>query len=74
MSRLPRIDGRTIVAALVKVGFGVTRSKGSHHFLRHPDGRVTVVPVDAGEAIGTGLLGKIIKDCEMTREEFEELL
>jgi len=74
MSRLPRIDGRSIVAALARAVFEVSRIKGSHHFLRHPDGRVTVVPVHAREAIGPGLLGKIIKDCEMTREEFEELI
>lgn len=74
MSKLPRVDGRTVVAALVRAGFEVSRIKGSHHFLRHPDGRVTVVPVHAGEAIGPGLLSKIIKDCDMTREEFQELL
>jgi len=74
MSRLSRIDGRTVIAALAKVGFEVSRLKGSHHFLKHPDGRVTVVPMHSGETIGPGLLAKIIKDCDMTREEFEELL
>ncbi|MBI5568739.1 MAG: type II toxin-antitoxin system HicA family toxin [Desulfomonile tiedjei] len=74
MTRLPRIDGKPVVAALVKAGFEATRIKGSHHFLRHPDGRVTVVPVHAGESIGPGLLIKIINDCDLTREEFERLL
>jgi predicted RNA binding protein YcfA (HicA-like mRNA interferase family) len=32
---------------------------------------VTVVPVHAGETIGPGLLGKILKDVEMTAEELE---
>jgi predicted RNA binding protein YcfA (HicA-like mRNA interferase family) len=74
MSSLPRVDARTVIAALAKAGFEVSRVKGSHHFLKHLDGRVTVVPVHAGETIGPGLFGKILKDCEMTREEFEELL
>ena len=56
MTRLPRITGREIVAALRKAGFEVARIKGSHHFLRHADGRGTVVPVHAGETIGPGLL------------------
>jgi predicted RNA binding protein YcfA (HicA-like mRNA interferase family) len=30
MSRLPRVDGKAVVAALSKVGFAVTRIKGSH--------------------------------------------
>jgi predicted RNA binding protein YcfA (HicA-like mRNA interferase family) len=74
MSKLSRVDGRTVIAALAKAGFEVSRIKGSHHFLKHPDGRVTVVPVHASEIIGPGLFGKILKDCEMTREEFEDLL
>jgi len=74
MSRLPRVVGRTVIAALAKAGFEVIRIKGSHHFLRHSDGRGTVVPVHSGETIGPGLLSKIINDCELTREEFEKLL
>jgi predicted RNA binding protein YcfA (HicA-like mRNA interferase family) len=74
MSKLPRIDGKTVVGALVKAGFEVARIKGSHHFLRHADGRVTVVPVHSGETVGPGLLSKILNDCDLTREEFEEIL
>jgi len=37
-------------------------STGSHHFLRHPDGPTTVVPVHAGETIGPGLLFQILRD------------
>ncbi|MFH1112898.1 MAG: type II toxin-antitoxin system HicA family toxin [Pseudomonadota bacterium] len=59
---------------MAKAGFEVTRIKGSHHFLRHADGRVTVVPVHSGETVGPGLLSKILNDCDLTREEFEELL
>ena len=69
MARLPRLRGREVVAALRRAGFVVARVKGSHHFLRHPDGRVTVVPVHAGETIGLGLLGKILKDAEMEAED-----
>jgi predicted RNA binding protein YcfA (HicA-like mRNA interferase family) len=70
MSRLPRLTGKEVVRALVAAGFDVERSKGSHQFLRHKDGRVTVVPVHAGETIGPGLLAKILRDCEMTHEEY----
>ena len=55
-------------------GFEVVRVKGSHHFMRHPDGRTTVVPVHAGEATGRGLLSKILRDCELTRDAFRDLL
>ena len=48
--------------------------RGSHHFLRHADGRATVVPIHAGETIGPGLLAKILRDCELARDEFSALL
>lgn len=74
MTRLPRLTGKEVIAALQRVGFEVARVKGSHHFLRHSDGRVTVVSVHAGEAIGPGLPAKILRDCDLTREQLQELL
>jgi predicted RNA binding protein YcfA (HicA-like mRNA interferase family) len=74
MTKLPRITGKEIVAALQKAGFKVVRTKGSHYFLRHDDGKTTVVPVHAGETIGPGLFSKILRDCEMNREQIESLL
>ena len=74
MPKLPRLRGRDVLTALKKAGFVVLRVKGSHHFLRHPDSRCTVVPVHSGETIGPGLLGKILRDVEMEAEEFVKLL
>lgn len=65
MPRLPRLRGREVIAALRRAGFTVLRIRGSHHFMQHSDGRRTVVPVHAGETIGPGLLGKILKDAEL---------
>jgi predicted RNA binding protein YcfA (HicA-like mRNA interferase family) len=45
MSRTPRVTGTEVIAALGKAGFSVLRVEGTHHFLRHEDGRSTVVPV-----------------------------
>jgi len=39
MTKLPRIKGQELVAALRKAGFEVIRVKGSQHFLRHSDGQ-----------------------------------
>ena len=70
MSRLPRLTGREVIEALGKGGFKVVRIKGSHHLLRHDDGRTTTVPVHGNEIVGVGLLGKILRDCELTRDAF----
>jgi len=74
VTTLPSISGKQLVAALNKAGFITLRVKGSHHFLRHAGGRTTVVPVHAGESIGPGLLSKILRDCELSREELLKLL
>lgn len=68
------ITGKALVAALKKIGFVVARIKGSHHILKHSDGRMTIVPVHAGETVGTGLLAKILQDCDLSREKLQDLL
>ncbi|OGP85812.1 MAG: hypothetical protein A2Y95_09710 [Deltaproteobacteria bacterium RBG_13_65_10] len=73
-TRDTRVTGKKVIATLAKIGFEVTRVKGSHHFLRHADGRVAVVPVHAGETIGPGLMAKILRDCELTSDQFRDLV
>jgi len=74
VTRLPAVTGRELIAALAKAGFQLIRVKGNHHFLRHADGRRTTVPMHAGEQIGPGLFAKILRDCELTREQFRQFL
>jgi predicted RNA binding protein YcfA (HicA-like mRNA interferase family) len=74
MPKLPHLTGQQVIAALRKAGFEVLRVKGSHHFLSHSDGRCTVVPVHRGEPIGPGLMSKILRDCELERDVFLDLL
>lgn len=74
MSTLPTITGQRLIKALRKMGFEVIRTKGSHNFLQHPDGRCTVVPVHPSETIGRGLLTQIIRDCEISAEELKKVL
>ena len=62
MTKIKWVSGKEIIAKLQKNGYEVVEIKGSHHFLRHPDGRATVVPVHNGETIGPGLKAKILHD------------
>jgi len=75
MSKLPQISSNELIKILEKIGFKITRQKGSHMFLRHTDGRTTVVPNHPGEKLDRGLLNKILrKDIQIDRKEFEKLL
>lgn len=69
MTPFPAVTGAQLIKALRLLGFKVVRTKGSHHFLRHDDGRCTVVPVHRGETIGRGLLAQILRDCELNPED-----
>lgn len=72
MPRAPRLKGKELIRLLEEKGFVLQRIRGSHHSLRHADGRYTVVPVHAGETIGPGLLLKILKDVDLRKEDLEE--
>lgn len=69
MPKLPKLKGRELLALLNIHGFSIVRIKGSHHFLRHLDGRRTVIPVHSGEVLGPGLLIKILKDTKLSKED-----
>ena len=63
------ISGKKLCKIIEKLEWILIRIKGSHHYLLHEDGRATVVPLHKGEDIGIGLLLKILKDCELSKEE-----
>jgi predicted RNA binding protein YcfA (HicA-like mRNA interferase family) len=69
MSDFPALSGKDVIRLLRQHGFEVFRVRGSHHFLKHSDGRITVVPVHGGENIGPGLLSKILRQTELSRED-----
>ncbi len=74
MNKLPILSGQEVIKILGKIGFEVVRQKGSHVYLRHPDGRATVVPLHKGRDIDRGLLRKIIRDVQISRDEFLDIM
>ena len=74
MPVLPVFSGKKFLKFLISIGFIELRTKGSHTRLKHPDGRVTTVPVHGNKDLPKGLIRKIIReDLELTPEEFIEL-
>jgi predicted RNA binding protein YcfA (HicA-like mRNA interferase family) len=69
-----RLTGTQLSGLLMRAGFDVVRVRGSHHLLRHADGRTTVVPVHSGEIIGPGLLEEILREARMTHEDLAGLV
>lgn len=75
MDVLPVLSGKDLIKVLVRTGFEVVRVNGSHHRLKHEDGRVTTVPMHTNRDLPKGLLRKIIReDLRLTLAQFNELL
>ncbi|MGA3298130.1 MAG: type II toxin-antitoxin system HicA family toxin [Candidatus Bathyarchaeia archaeon] len=71
MPRLRPVDGKDIVKILCNsFGFVKVRQKGSHVTLER-NGTFVTVPL---KEVRVGLLNRILKDCNITREAFLNLL
>lgn len=69
------LSGKDFIKILEKIGFVVVRINGSHHRMKHADGRVTTIPVHKNDDLPKGLMRKIIReDLKMELEEFEKLV
>lgn len=72
MARLSILSGRDTIRLLAKIGYRVVRQRGSHIRLFHPERRSVTVP--NYPRISRGLLRKILRDAELSAEEFLGLL
>ncbi|MGH7603855.1 MAG: type II toxin-antitoxin system HicA family toxin [Gemmatimonadaceae bacterium] len=73
MSSIPVLKPREVIARLEKLGFIEVRQRGSHKQFRHPDSRVTTVPVHSGRDISPTLLRKICRDIKVPIQEFVDV-
>ena len=75
MSKIPALTARKVIRALKRAGFVEDRQKGSHLILIHSETRArTVVPVHAGRTIKEPLLRAIVRDANLSIDEFLALL
>ncbi len=74
MNRLPLVSFKTLDKLLRHLGFQPVRQKGSHVFYRHADGRTTTVPNHPGRDLARPLIREILREIEMSPDEFEREL
>ncbi len=73
MVKLVLISGKKFCKILEKLGFEKIYGKGSHIRFKHADGRRTVVPIHGNEDLGRGLLRQILKQINISKEEYDKL-
>lgn len=66
------LSGRAVVKALARVGYVEVRQRGSHIRLACWGKKSLSVPDH--QVIGRGLLRKLLRDAQLSAEEFRKLL
>lgn len=71
MVQLPILSGKEIVKILSKIGYIEVRQRGSHIRLVCDERKPITVP--NYKSVDRSLLVKILRDAELTTDEFEDL-
>ncbi len=74
MTKLPIADFAATEKVLKSLGFKAVRQHGSHVFYRHPDGRTTTLPNHPGRDIARPLIRIILKEIDVSPDEFRKRL
>ena len=74
MSYLPRISGRDFVKAMHQFGYQFDHQTGSHMVLRRNRAPFRHLSVPDHRELATGLLRRLLRDAELSVEEFKAAL
>ncbi|MEN4017775.1 MAG: type II toxin-antitoxin system HicA family toxin [Methanobacterium sp.] len=72
--KLPRVTANKVIKVLESVGFVLTRQSGSHKIYKNKEGVRITVPYHSGKTLHPKLLKNILKDADLTVDQFKELL
>jgi predicted RNA binding protein YcfA (HicA-like mRNA interferase family) len=73
MTRLPTLRPKQVIRALERTGFQHHRQSGSHLTMKHPDGRLAILPIHSSD-LKREVMKAIIKQVGLSEEEFRKLL
>jgi predicted RNA binding protein YcfA (HicA-like mRNA interferase family) len=74
VTKLRLVPYRDLKKVLAAKGFHWLRCEGSHNVFRHESGRIVVVPDHGSQVIVRPLLRKILRDLNLSPEEYQRLL
>ncbi len=72
--KLPRVTAGSTIKALERAGFYFSRQSGSHKIYKNKEGKRTTVPYHSGKILHPKTLKSILRDANLTIEEFKELM
>ncbi len=72
--RLPRITADEAIRVLERASFKLSRQSGSHKIYKNPAGKRVTIPYHKNRVLHPKVLTSVLKDAELSREEFVRLL
>ena len=73
MSKLPVVSVNKAIRAFKKLGYSEIRQRGSHIRFKYPDSSRKPLSIPNHKVLGRGLLRKLIRDANITVDEFKKL-
>ena len=74
MPKITPISPYNLEKIILELGFQKVRQKGAHVFYSHADGRNTTIPFHGNREIGPVLIKMILKEINLSREEYQSYL
>jgi predicted RNA binding protein YcfA (HicA-like mRNA interferase family) len=67
---MPRFTAKEVISILVKRGFRLVRSSGSHHIYKNVKGNRVTISVHSGKILHFKILKRIMQDAGLTESDF----
>lgn len=72
--KLPRLTAADVIRVLERAGFSLVRQSGSHKIFKNKEGKRATVAFHSGHILHPKILKSILRDANMTIEEFQARL
>jgi predicted RNA binding protein YcfA (HicA-like mRNA interferase family) len=72
--KLPIVTSSHVIKALEKIDFSFSRQSGSHKIYKNAKGKRVTVPSHKGKVLHPKVLKSILKDADISLDEFLKLL
>jgi len=71
---LPKVTAANAIRVLERAGFSFARQSGSHKIYKNKEGKRATVPYHVSKILHPKVLKSILRDSNLTIEEFKELM
>lgn len=74
MASIRNISGKKLIKFVKSIGYSLDRQKGNHRIFIHNEYKTITIPVYKKKLVKVGLLGGILKEIGISKEEFLEYI